>query len=229
VSQKTLLGIRYCVFDAYGTLFDVHSAVAPYKEQLGEAAEQVSVLWRTKQLEYTWLRSLMQRHADFWQVTKEALEYAFGAVGLSNPELFDRLMEAYMKLTCYSDVREALLRLKEKNIKTAILSNGSPKMLEAAVKNSQLFSLLDAIISVEKVRVFKPHPRVYQLAEDEFEVFKRDIVFLSSNAWDVAGAKAYGLKVVWVNRFQQRPEQLPYHADAEIRTLTELPELLGVA
>ncbi len=229
MSKKTLFGLRYCVFDAYGTLFDVNSAVAPYREQLGEAAEQVSTLWRTRQLEYTWLRSLMQRHADFWQVTKEALEYAFQAVGLSNPELFDQLMEAYLKLTCYPDVRETLLRLKEKNIRTAILSNGSPKMLEAAVKNSQLFSLLDAIISVEQVGVFKPHPKVYQLAEDEFQVLKREIVFLSSNAWDVAGAKAYGLKVVWVNRFQQRPEQLPYQADAEISTLKELPGLLGVA
>ena len=226
MKRSKLSDIRYCVFDAYGTLFDVHSAVASYRESLGEVADQVSSIWRTKQLEYTWLRSLMQRHADFWQVTRDALEYAFDTCGIEDSSLFEQLMDAYLKLDCYPDVRETLFRLKQQNIGTAILSNGSPKMLEAAVKNSQLYSLLDAILSVEEVGVFKPHPDVYQLAVDKTEALKKEIVFLSSNAWDVAGAAAFGLRVVWINRFGQRPERLSASTDTEITTLQELVPLL---
>lgn len=228
MSQTAFNRIRCCVFDAYGTLFDVHSAVGVYREELGDRADQVSQLWRTKQLEYTWLRSLMKKHADFWKVTREALEYAFTVAGVTNPELFEKLMEAYLKLECYPDVRATLLTLKEKNFKTAILSNGSPMMLDSAVKNSQLYSLLDAILSVENVGVFKPHPSVYRLAEKEFDLYPNQILFLSSNAWDVCGAAAYGLKVAWVNRFQQPPENLPFQADVEIQSLNELPELLNI-
>jgi 2-haloacid dehalogenase len=224
--QPKITGIKACVFDAYGTLFDVHSAVGNHRERLGDVADNVSVVWRTKQLEYTWLRSLMGRHADFWQVTREALEFAFEMHGVKDSELSADLMEAYLQLTCYAEVPGALSELKTRGFEIAILSNGTPTMLEAAVKNSKLEEMIPQIFSVETAGVFKPDPRVYQIAVDEMSLKPEEIVFQSSNAWDAAGAAAFGFKVAWVNRFGQSPERLPGKPHVEIKDLSELPELL---
>ena len=218
--------IGACVFDAYGTLFDVHSAVGLAGKSLGAKADSVSALWRQKQLEYTWLRSLMGRHADFWQVTREALDFAFEMHAVKDSELGADLMEAYLQLTCYPEVPAALAELKERGFQIAILSNGTLAMLEAAVKNSRLEEVIPQIFSVETAGVFKPDPRVYQIAVDELSLKPEEIVFQSSNAWDAAGAAAFGLKVAWINRFGQSPERLPGKPQVEIKDLSELPKLL---
>lgn len=227
--QAQWQNIQACVFDAYGTLFDVHSAISSQRERLGKEADAISLLWRTKQLEYTWLRSLMQKHADFWQVTRDALDYAFATFKISDNRLRDDLMAAYLQLDCYPEVPDALLRLKQSGrLGIAILSNGSPRMLEAAVKSAGISDFIDAILSVEEVGVYKPDPRVYQLAVSRLALPPERISFQSSNAWDVAGAASFGLRVAWINRFQQQPEQLPAKVDAELRSLSELVSLLGV-
>ena len=227
MSQKpTMSGIQACVFDAYGTLFDVHSAVGKHRQRLGDIADQVSSVWRTKQLEYTWLRSLMRRHADFWQVTQDALDFAFDMFTVKDLELKKDLIEAYLNLDCYPEVPEALSDLMSRGFKIAILSNGTPKMLESALRNSGLETMIPKIFSVEKAGVFKPDPRVYQIAVDELKVKPEEIAFQSSNAWDASGAAAFGFKVAWINRFGQSPERLPGKPDVEIQSLSELPELL---
>jgi len=224
--QLKIGGIKACVFDAYGTLFDVHSAVGKHRARLGDVADQVSAVWRTKQLEYTWLRSLMGRHADFWQVTRDALDFAFEMHAVKDLELSTDLMEAYLQLTCYPEVPAALAELKKRGFQIAILSNGTPVMLEAAVKNSRLEEVIPQIFSVETAGVFKPDPRVYQIAVDELSLKPEEIVFQSSNAWDAAGAAAFGLRVAWINRFGQSPERLPGKPQVEIKDLSELPKLL---
>ncbi|MHC8864310.1 haloacid dehalogenase type II [Arenicellales bacterium IMCC57338] len=223
--QNTLPGITACVFDAYGTLFDVHSAVRRYSNQIKES-EAVSALWRAKQLEYTWLRSLMGRYVDFWQVTADALDFALETYGISDTIIRRDLLQAYMTLSCYSEVPDVLDRLKGKGIRCAILSNGSPQMLSSAVKNSGLSEFFDTVISVDMIGQYKPDPRVYRLAVDELKVEKSKIAFQSSNAWDAAGANAYGFNVVWVNRFKQKPERLNTSVDIELTDLAKLPELL---
>jgi 2-haloacid dehalogenase len=222
------MNIQACVFDAYGTLFDVHSAIGRHRERLGEIADQVSNVWRIKQLEYTWLRSLMRTHADFWQVTVDALDYAFDSFGLNDRQLRNDLLDAYMRLSCYPEVPETLGRLKRGGMRTAILSNGSPEMLEAAVTGNDLHHLVDRILSVEDVGIYKPDPRVYQLAVDRLELGKADIAFQSSNSWDIAGAAAFGFNTVWVNRFGQRRERLPSGPAVEINNLAELPPLVSL-
>ena len=222
-----IAGIKACVFDAYGTLFDVHSAVGKHRARLGDIADQVSAVWRTKQLEYTWLRSLMGRHADFWQVTRDALEFAFEMHSLKDSELSEDLMGAYLQLDCYPEVPGALAELKERGFGIAILSNGTPAMLEAAVNNSRLEEVIPRIFSVETAGVFKPDPRVYQIAVDELRVKPEEIIFQSSNAWDAAGAAAFGFKVAWINRFGQSPERLPGRPQIEIKDLSELPKMLA--
>lgn len=222
----TIEGIKACVFDAYGTLFDVHSAVGKHRHRLGDSADPVSVLWRTKQLEYTWLRSLMGYHADFWQVTGDALDFAFDMHHIDNPDLRRDLMDAYLKLDCYPEVPAALATLKDRGLRLAILSNGTPAMLEAAVKNSGIEELIEKNFSVEEVGIFKPDPRVYRIAVDGLKVKPEEIVFQSSNAWDAAGASAFGFKVAWVNRFGQSEERLPGRPDAEIEDLMKLADLL---
>ncbi len=227
VRQPVFEGVKACVFDAYGTLFDFNSAVGKFREAIGGKSDQVSALWRTKQLEYTWLRSLMRRHEDFWHVTGDALDYALDAFGIADRKLRDSLIGAYLSLAPYPDVAETLRILKTGGLRLVILSNGSPAMLEAAVKSSKLSDLIEAAISVEQVGVYKPDPRVYRLAEDDLGLQGREIVFLSANAWDAVGAANAGLRVVWINRFGQRRERLPAQPDAEIASLTELPALLG--
>ncbi len=219
--------IKACVFDAYGTLFDFNSAVGKYRNRLGTKADQVSALWRTKQLEYTWLRSLMKKHEDFWRVTQDALDYALDAFEISDKDLRRELIGAYMHLDSYSDVPDTLRILKSHGLRLLILSNGSPAMLEEAVKSSGLGDMIEAALSVEQVGVYKPDPRVYRIAEDFLKISGTGIVFLSANAWDAVGAANAGLRVAWINRFGQRRERLPSQPDAEIRSLAELPGLLG--
>ncbi|MEM7207151.1 MAG: haloacid dehalogenase type II [Pseudomonadota bacterium] len=219
--------IQACVFDAYGTLFDVHSAVAKHRDAMGDQADQLSMLWRTKQLEYTWLRSLMGKYTDFWQVTQDALDFALETVGLDKPELRDDLMQAYLELDAYPEVIDVLKKLRASGMRTAILTNGSPDMIAAAVENSGIADLLDACLSVESVGIFKPDPRIYQLAVDSLGVDASNISFQSSNAWDAAGASSFGMRVAWVNRFGQSVERLPGNPDAELRDLTSLPDLVA--
>ena len=222
--------IGACVFDAYGTLFDVHSAAARYRGELGDAADAVSQTWRDKQLQYTWLRSLMGRrhHIDFWQLTGDALDFALETHGFDDAALREKLIACYLELDAYGEVKEVLTRLKEAGLKTAILSNGSPDMLAAGVNNSGIDQVLDAVISVEDAGIFKPDPSVYKLAVDRLDVAPERISFQSSNAWDANAAAAFGFRVAWVNRFGARPERLPGPPDAMLKTLSELPPLLGL-
>ncbi|MGE3679516.1 MAG: haloacid dehalogenase type II [Burkholderiales bacterium] len=228
VTQLRLSGIRACVFDAYGTLFDVNSAAAQAKDALGEKWQPLADLWRVKQLQYTWLRGLMGRHADFWQVTGDALDYAMGSLGFDDAPLRERLMGLYLTLNAYPEVKDTLKQLKAGGLKLAILSNGAPNMLAAAVANSGIAELLDAVLSVEEVQVFKPHPSVYGLANDRLALERERICFLSSNAWDAHAAKAFGFRVIWCNRFGQVPERIPERPDGEIGTLSALPAILGI-
>ena len=228
MSHPAFADIEACVFDAYGTLFNVHSAVARGGQALGDRAQAVSDLWRQKQLEYTWLRSLMASHADFWQVTGDGLDFALESNGVEDSALRDQLMTLYMTLDAYPDVPDCLARLRAAGRATAILSNGTPKMLEAAVQSAGLAAHLDDVLSIEEVGIYKPDARVYQLAVDRLEVAPPKICFVSTNAWDASGAANFGFTVAWMNRFDKRPEKLPGTLATIITSLTELPDLLGL-
>ncbi len=221
-----LPGIEACVFDAYGTLFDVNSAARTAQDSLGEKWQPLAELWRAKQLQYTWLRSLAGRHADFWQVTGDALDFALASFELEEPELRARLMELYLSLSVYPDVPDTLKRLKSAGMKLAILSNGSPAMLASAAANAGIAELFRAVLSVEEVNVYKPHPAVYGLACERLGVAPDRVCFLSSNGWDAYSAKAFGFRVLWCNRFGQSPERIPETPDAQITTLVELPSIV---
>ncbi len=223
------LKVRACVFDAYGTLFDFASAAADCRDVLGDKTGALTALWRDKQLQYTWLRGLQGRHADFWQVTSDALDFTMESLGVVDAGLRTRLLDLYRTLRCFSEVPEVLKELKQTGFVTAILSNGSPGMLADAVKGAGLNSVLDHVLSVEQVGVFKPHPDVYRLAVDTLGVPAGEIAFQSSNAWDAHAASAFGMRVVWCNRYGQRRERLPGAPDREIRSLAELPALLAKA
>ena len=219
--------IGACVFDAYGTLFDVDAAARHCRSELGDKWQPLAETWRLKQLQYTWLRSVMGRHADFWRVTGDALDYAMDSLGLDDDALRDRLMDLYLALDAYPEAKGVLAQLKSAGMKTAILSNGTPDMLEAAVSSADLADLLDAVLSVEEVGVFKPHPSVYRMGEDRLGLPAGRMSFQSSNAWDAAAASAFGYRVVWVNRFGQTRERIPDPPHAEIETLAELPRIVG--
>jgi 2-haloacid dehalogenase len=222
--------IDACVFDAYGTLFDVSAAAARHRAEIGDSWERFSALWRQKQVEYTWLRSLMGVHADFWQVTADALDYALVSTGLeaSAPErragsLHARLMEVYRVLDAYADAAATLRALRDQGFRTAVLSNGAPSMLEAAVEKAGLGPLLDAVLSIEAIGIYKPHPSVYRLAVERLEVEAPRICFVTANGWDAAGAAQYGFRVAWINRLGHPPERLPAGPEIEIAALGELP------
>ena len=225
-AANRLVGIEACVFDAYGTLFDVHSAVGKHRTRIGEAADSVSASWRAKQLQYTWLRSLMDRWAPFAEVTEDSLDFALDEAGIEDEALRSDLLAAYRSLACYPEVEAVLDALRARGMKTAILSNGSREMLDAAVASAGLGSRLDEVLSVDDVRVFKPHPDVYRLPCDRFGVRPEAVCFLSSNAWDAAGAATFGFRVVWVNRFGQVGERLPDAPDLEVASLDPLPGLV---
>ena len=225
--MEALAGIRACVFDAYGTLFDFAAAANSCRDVLGEKTDALTALWRDKQLQYSWLRSLQGHYTDFWQVTGDALDYAIETLGV-DAALRGRLMGLYRRLSAFPEVPDVLRRLKETGFATAILSNGSPSMLSDAVDAARIGALLDAVLSVDEVGVFKTDPRVYQLAVDRMGVPASAICFVSSNAWDAHAASAFGMRVVWCNRYGQRRERLPGAPDREIRTLGELPGLLNL-
>jgi 2-haloacid dehalogenase len=184
-------------------------------------------LWREKQLQYTWLRAAQGRHADFWQVTGDALDFAMESLGIAEPELRHRLMDMYLKLDAFPEVPALLERLKRAQLPIVILSNGTPAMLEAIVKASQLNHLIDAVLSVEDAGAFKPHPSVYRLAVDRLGVLADAIAFSSSNAWDAYAASAFGMRVVWCNRYGDRAERLPGSPETVIASLLEFAPLIG--
>ena len=227
MSDTELQGIRACVFDAYGTLFDYASAAAGCRDVLGDKLAPLVALWREKQLQYAWLRSLQGAHADFWQVTGDGLDFALETLGIASPELRTRLMNLYLALELFPEVPEMLKRVKAAGLKTAILSNGSPAMLAAAIEHAKIGAYLDSVLSIEDAGSYKPHPKAYQVAVDRLGEPASALVFLSSNGWDAYGAARFGMRVVWCNRYGQGPERLPGKPDREIKTLAELPALLG--
>lgn len=228
MSVTSFQNTQACVFDAYGTLFDVNSAVSQLRERVGPQYGEISAAWRVRQLEYTWLRSLMKSHIDFWHLTSDALAVTLRMFSIDDPKLHEDLMQAYLSLSAFSEVPGVLYQLKQAGMQTAILTNGSPEMIKSAVSHANIDKIVDRQLSVESVGVFKPDARVYQLAVDELNVAADNITFLSSNAWDAAGAAHFGFKVAWVNRYGQASEALPGTPSAMLSDLTELPSLLGI-
>lgn len=194
------------VFDAYGTLFDVHSAVRRHEDRAGPDGRAFSELWRAKQLEYSWILSLMGAYSDFWKLTEEALDFAFARYPSVSPSLRPDLLDAYWKLDCYPEVPAALKSLKDRGARLAILSNGSPAMLEAAVRSAALDTLLDDVFSVDAIRQYKTAPAVYEMVTMQWRVYPSAISFQSSNRWDIAGAARFGMRAVWINRSSQPDE-----------------------
>jgi 2-haloacid dehalogenase len=225
--MKRLDGIKACVFDAYGTLFDFASAAARCQDVPDQKLGALTTLWRERQLQYTWLRSLQGDFADFWQVTGDALAFALDSLDIASPELQRQLMDLYLTPAPFPEVPSVLAQLRKAGFRTAILSNGSATMLDSAVRAAGLSDLFDAVLSVDAVKVFKPHPRVYAYGLEKLGLRADEVSFQSSNAWDAYGASHFGLRVVWCNRYGHRPERLPGAPDYQIRTLSELPELLG--
>jgi 2-haloacid dehalogenase len=222
-----LEGIQACVFDAYGTLFDVASPVRALAAEIGEKADDLARLWRQKQIEYTWLRSLMGVHADFWHVTGDALDYALEQLGIDDPGLKDELMVLYLKLDAFADVKSALGEIRARGKRTAILSNGSPSMLDSAVRAAGLEKLLDHVISVEDVGIYKPSRRVYRLAMQHLKLQDApSICFVSGNAWDVQAAAQFGFQAVKIERSAGFDDRIPGRPAARIKSLVELPGLL---
>jgi 2-haloacid dehalogenase len=217
-----------CVFDAYGTLFDFLSASKRCRDALGDKAEPLGLLWRTRQLEYSWLRSLMGMHADFWQVTGEALDFAMASLAIKDPALRERLMDLFLHIEPFPDARRVLEALRRAKRPALILSNGTPTMLAAAVKSAGLGNLIEAALSVETARIYKPHRTVYELVTLQLRLRPERVCFVSSNGWDAAGAAHFGFRAVWANRAGAPRENLPGALDAEISDLDALPTLLGL-
>lgn len=224
------MAITTCIFDAYGTLFDVNAAARlaaaePGRDQLAAIWPQVARDWRLKQLQYTWLRAVAGQHCDFWQVTQDGLDWAMEAANLDDLELRARLLSLYWELPAYEEVPDMLAHLVGAGLKTGILSNGSPDMLKGAVQSAGLVELLDATLSVEDVGVFKPHGSVYNMVEDHFACAREEVLFVTSNGWDAAGAAGYGFQTVWVNRASEPVDRLyakPHHV---LTDLTLIPDL----
>ena len=218
--------IKVLVFDAYGTLFNPYTALAVSEELFPGRGSELVRLWRAKQLEYTWLRSLMGHYEDFWQVTRSALEFSCKALNLPcDSSIYERLMQTYLEIEPYPEVKQAL-RVLATDYPLAILSNGTPVMLQAAVKSSKLEGVFAHILSVDEVKIFKTSPRVYQLAPDKIGVERGEIAFISSNFWDAAGAKAFGFWTCWVNRSNAPAEELGFTPDATVSSLSDLVKVL---
>ncbi len=223
--------ITTCIFDAYGTLLDVADAARrlagePGQSDLAAKWPQLAEGWRRKQLEYSWLRAVAGTHVDFWQVTQDGLDYALEAAGLDDPELRERLLALYWELGAYAEVPTMLTALKSAGYATGILSNGSPAMLDGAVQSAGIAPLLDAVLSVEAVGVFKPHPSVYDLVGKRFDTTPDQVLFVSSNGWDAAHGAAYGFQTVWVNRAGLPMDRLPGKPQIVIPDLTTIPDLV---
>jgi len=222
----SLIGVRACVFDAYGTLFDFASAAAACDSVPAARRAALTALWRDKQLQYSWLRSLQGRYVDFWQVTGDALDYALDSLDLADVDRREALMALYRRLSAFPEVSATLRVLRGAGLATAILSNGTPDMLAEAIAAAGLDGLFDAVLSVDALKVFKTDRRVYQYALDRLGLAAREVAFLSSNGWDAYAASDFGLRVAWCNRYHQRRERLPGAPDFEISSLAELPALL---
>jgi len=223
--MESLSGIRACVFDAYGTLFDYASAAAALKDEIGEQFAALTSLWRDKQLQYTWLRTCQGLHADFWQVTGDALDFTLESLGRAHPVLRERLMNLYLRLETFPEVVGVLEALQPR-YRLAILSNGTPQMLDAIVTHAGIGRFFEVVLSVEDAHAFKPAAGVYALAEQRLGIAREQILFCSSNAWDAYAASAFGFRVVWCNRYGQKPERLPGAPDCVVQSLADLPPLL---
>ena len=224
------MAIKACVFDAYGTLFDVaaaarEAAAEPGREAFAKCWQKVATDWRLKQLQYTWLRAVADAHTDFWNVTQDGLDWALQAAGLDDPELRERLLALYWELAAYPEVPEMLARLKADGYQTAILSNGSPDMLAGAGDSARGGEYLDDVSSVEDVGVFSPLASVYQLVPDRFGCARDEVLFVSSNGWDAAAAAGFGFRCVWVNRAGEPMDRLPWRPDRTLTDLTTIPKL----
>ena len=217
--------IKAIIFDAYGTLFDVNSAAEKCKDKIGDKWESFANFWRTTQLEYTWLRSLMKRHKDFWQITEDSLDKSMKAFSI-DPSMKNELMNLYKVLSPFKEVPETLKKLKGKNFKLAILSNGTPSLLTELVKSNGLDKLFDDIFSIEEVGIYKPDSRVYDLPIKKYKIKNSEVIFLSANTWDVSGAGNYGYQSIWVNRNNNIFDNLDYKPSNQIKDLTELFSLI---
>jgi 2-haloacid dehalogenase len=224
-----MTGIELCVFDAYGTLYDFNSAVARHRAAVGPKADALSEMWRSKQIQYTWLRNSMGAYAPFWQVTGEALDHCLAAHGIADPSVRERLLGAYLALDPFPEVPAMLDRLRRAGVRLAILSNGNPEMLDPMVRASGLADRFEAVLSVDAAGVFKVDPKTYALVEARCGVQPAKVCFLSSNCWDAHGAARFGFSTVWVNRAGAPDDNLPGRIVAEITDLSALPSLLGVA
>ena len=217
--------IKAIIFDAYGTLFDVNSAAEKCKEKLGDKWEGFANYWRTTQLEYTWLRSLMRRHKDFWQITEDSLDKSMNFYNIDN-SMRSELLNLYKVLSTFREVRDALKNLKQSNYKLAILSNGTPGLLNELVVSNQLKDIFDDIFSVEEAGIFKPDSKVYDLPINKYNIEKNEVLFLSANTWDVSGAGNYGYNTVWVNRNNNIFDKLDFEPNQQISNLSELLDLI---
>ena len=217
--------IKAIVFDAYGTLFDVNSAAEKCKEKIGDKWESFANYWRTTQLEYTWLRSLMRRHKDFWQVTEDSLDKSMKAFKI-DASIKNELLDLYKALLTYSEVKEVLNKLKEKDYKLSILSNGTPALLNQLVKSNNLENLFDDIFSIEEVGVYKPDGKVYEIPIKKYKIKPNEIAFLSANTWDVSGGGNYGYNAIWVNRNKNIFDNLDFKPKNEVNNLTQLLDII---
>ena len=217
--------IKAIIFDAYGTLFDVNSAAEKCKDKIGEKWEGFANFWRTTQLEYTWLRSLMNRHKDFWQITEDSLNKSIKAFNI-DPSMKNELLDLYKVLSPFKEVPEVLRTLKEKKFKLAILSNGTPSLLNELVKNNNLNNIFDDLFSIEQVGIYKPDSKVYDMPIQKYHIEKNEVAFLSANTWDVSGGGNYGYQSIWVNRNKNIFDNLDYKPNSEIKDLSELISLI---
>ncbi len=217
--------IKAIIFDAYGTLFDVNSAAEKCKDKIGDKWEGFANFWRTTQLEYTWLRSLMKRHKDFWQITEDSLDKSMKTYKI-DPTMKNELLNLYKSLSPYEEVDEVLIKLKEKNFKLAILSNGTPSLLNELVKSNNLENVFDDLFSIEQVGIYKPDSKVYDMPIKKYQIQKNEVYFLSANTWDVSGGGNYGYNSIWVNRNNNIFDKLDYSPKHQIKQLGELLDIL---
>jgi len=216
--------VKAIIFDAYGTLFDVNSAAEKCKDKIGDKWEGFANFWRTTQLEYTWLRSLMKKHKDFWQVTGDSLDKSMNAFNIDK-SMRNELLDLYKILNTFPEVKDVLKKLKEKNYKLAILSNGTPALLNDLVKSNNLENIFDDIFSIEEVEIYKPDARVYDIPVKKYQIQKNEIAFLSANTWDVSGGGNYGYNAIWVNRNNNIFDNLDYKPKNEIKNLKHLLDI----
>ena len=217
--------VKAVIFDAYGTLFDVNSAAEKCKNQIGDKWEGFANYWRTTQLEYTWLRSLMKRHKDFWKITEDSLDKSMKAFNI-NQNMKEELLSLYKKLSTFPEVNDTLKQLKNKNLKLAILSNGSPNLLNELVNSNNLTEIFDDLFSIEEVKIYKPDNKVYEIPINKYKIKPEEIFFLSSNTWDVSGGGNYGYQSIWVNRNNNIFDNLDFKPEYEIKSLIELKNII---